>query len=335
MIDIIKKQWFVILIALIFIGFSIFCIYDTNKGKLPGKSVDGKDVVVSLEKENITADELYDEIYKTYGDSVLMNQFNNAVIDEAVKTTDELKETAKQIRTNVETNAQNYASSYQMSSEEYITTMLKQQGYEYEQLDDFCLLAAKMQKMQNDYIDKNFDSLFDDYYKEKQPRTVSHILIKVADVNNPSEEEQKQIDAVNKELKEGKSFEEVAKKYSADGSAENGGSLGLMDTDTQYVESFKKAALGLKSNETSEWVKESNENYSGWHLIKAGKTTKEEIKEEIKKNKDLKDQLYYNIANYHTDITNKMIKEAMENLDIKYSSDDIKKMIDESLNSEN
>ena len=30
-----------------------------------------------------------------------------------------------------------------------------------------------------------------------------------------------------------------------------------------------------------------------------------------------------------------MIKEAMENLDIKYSSDDIKKMIDESLNSEN
>ena len=60
-------------------------------------------------------------------------------------------------------------------------------------------------------------------------------------------------------------------------------------------------------------------------MIKAGKTTKEEIKEEIKKNKDLKDQLYYNIANYHTDITNKMIKEAMENLDIKYSSDDIKK----------
>ena len=63
-------------------------------------------------------------------------------------------------------------------------------------------------------------------------------------------------------------------------------------------------------------------------MIKAGKTTKEEIKEEIKKNKDLKDQLYYNIANYHTDITNKMIKEAMENLDIKYSSDDIKKMFD-------
>ena len=73
-----------------------------------------------------------------------------------------------------------------------------------------------------------------------------------------------------------------------------------------------------------------NERYYKIYIVE-----EEEIKEEIKKNKDLKDQLYYNIANYHTDITTKMIKEAMENLDIKYSSDDIKKMIDESLNSEN
>lgn len=43
MIKILKKQWFVVLIALIFIGFAIFSVYDTNKGKLPGKSVDGKD----------------------------------------------------------------------------------------------------------------------------------------------------------------------------------------------------------------------------------------------------------------------------------------------------
>ena len=37
MIKILKKQWFVVLIALIFIGFAIFSVYDTNKGKLPGK----------------------------------------------------------------------------------------------------------------------------------------------------------------------------------------------------------------------------------------------------------------------------------------------------------
>ena len=65
MIKILKKQWFVVLIALIFIGFAIFSVYDTNKGKLPGKSVDGKDVVAGLKGDvNITADELYKNLVK-------------------------------------------------------------------------------------------------------------------------------------------------------------------------------------------------------------------------------------------------------------------------------
>lgn len=37
MIKILKKQWFVVLIALIFIGFAIFSVYDTNKGSFPEK----------------------------------------------------------------------------------------------------------------------------------------------------------------------------------------------------------------------------------------------------------------------------------------------------------
>ena len=48
MIDTLKKQWFVVLIALIFIGFTVFIIYDTNKGKLPGKSENGKDVIATI-----------------------------------------------------------------------------------------------------------------------------------------------------------------------------------------------------------------------------------------------------------------------------------------------
>ena len=48
MIEVLKKQWFVVLIALIFTSFAIYYIYDTNKGKLPGKSIDGKDVVATI-----------------------------------------------------------------------------------------------------------------------------------------------------------------------------------------------------------------------------------------------------------------------------------------------
>ena len=92
MIKILKKQWFVVLIALIFIGFAIFSVYDTNKGKLPGKSVDGKDVVAGLKGDvNITADELYKNLSKTYGKSMLFMKFQAEVINSSIKTTDELK----------------------------------------------------------------------------------------------------------------------------------------------------------------------------------------------------------------------------------------------------
>jgi len=96
MIKILKKQWFVVLIALIFIGFAIFSVYDTNKGKLPGKSVDGKDVVAGLKGDvNITADELYKNLSKTYGKSMLFMKFQAEVINSSIKTTDELKKTGE------------------------------------------------------------------------------------------------------------------------------------------------------------------------------------------------------------------------------------------------
>ena len=65
MIDTLKKQWFVVLIALIFIGFTVFIIYDTNKGKLPGKSEYGKDVIATINGKSISADDLYDSMYQT------------------------------------------------------------------------------------------------------------------------------------------------------------------------------------------------------------------------------------------------------------------------------
>lgn len=332
MINTLKKQWFVVLIALIFIGFSIFCIYDTNKGKLAGKSANGKDVVASLDNDtNITADDLYTKLFDTYGygANALTRQFLNAVADKSVEMTSDLEEKANTLKTQFQSAAEMYYSSYGYSSADaYMKAMLLNYGFADNQINEFCITQVKMEKLQNDYIEKNFDTLFDSYFAAKKPRTVSHILIKTDDPDNPSEEEQKKIDAVNKALEEGKDFAEVAKEYSDDtSSAENGGSLGLMDSDTSYVKSFMDAALKLSSNETSEWVKESNDNYKGWHLIKTGDTTKEELKN----NKDIKDTLYTNIANNTSNIVATFMWEAAQSLDIKYDDDSIKQSIMDTL----
>ena len=67
MLNFLKKNWFVGLIVLVFTGFSIFYIYDTNKGKLKGKTVNGEDVVYSINDEDVTISQFYDDLYKKNG----------------------------------------------------------------------------------------------------------------------------------------------------------------------------------------------------------------------------------------------------------------------------
>ncbi len=325
MIKILKKQWFVVLIAIIFIGFAVFCVYDTNKDKLPGKSVDGQDIVAGLkDNENITADELYESLNKTYGKNMLFMKFQTAVINQSVETTDELKEEAETYETNFTAYMESQASSYGTDVNTLITQQIAQYGYEEDELSEYCLMVAKMNKMQNDYISAHLEELFTPIYKEGKSRTVSHILVKMEDVDNPTDEEKEKVDKIEKALKNGTSFADVAKEYSDDeASKPNGGYLGYMDDKTSYVDSFKEAAFKLKAGETSEWVKESNDSYSGWHLILVEETDKDAIM----KSEKAKDSLYEAIANQTENLFNTYLLEASEKLDIQYANDDVKNQI--------
>ncbi len=68
---------------------------------------------------------------------------------------------------------------------------------------------------------------------------------------------------VLKELKAGAKFEDLAKKYSKDGSKEFGGDLGYF-TYEEMVPEFSKAVFALKKGEVSKPVKTDY----GWHVIK-------------------------------------------------------------------
>ena len=96
-----------------------------------------------------------------------------------------------------------------------------------------------------------------------------------------------------------------------------------MDSDTSYVDSFKNAAFKLKAGETSDWVKESNDNYNGWHLIRVEETDKAKLE----KDKKAKESLYKAIANGTQNLSNTYLWEAAKKLDIKYANDDVKKQI--------
>lgn len=325
MIETLKKQWFVVLVAVICVSFVVFCVYDTNKGKLPGKKADGKEVIATMSDYTLTADDLYPTLYKNYaGTQNLYLRFQNQIIDQSVETTEELKETAKTIASNMQAQAESYASMYGTTAEAMIQQQLTYYGFESDDMDGYSLMAAKNEKLRNNYIDARLDELYTPVYEATKPRIVSHILINVKDINKPTEEEQKKIDAVEKALKEGKDFAEVAKEYSDDtGSKENGGYLGYSDSKTNYVTSFKEKMLSMKAGEVSDWVKESNSNYSGWHKILVSTTDKQELID----NKDVRDGIYSAIVTANSDIAFKYVWEAAQKLDITYASDEVKKEI--------
>lgn len=124
------------------------------------------------------------------------------------------------------------------------------------------------------------DAEMQDFYNKNKARfeggaeiRASHILVK-------SEAEAKEIE---KQLKAGGNFEELAKKHSMDGAAAKGGDLGWFGKGAMLPE-FENAAFALKAGQVSPIVK----TQFGFHLIKqtgarpAGARSFEDVKDQIK-----------------------------------------------------
>lgn len=327
MIDILKKQWFVVMIALILIIFGVYVIYDTNRGKLPGKKVDGNALVASLEGANFTANDLYDKIDEVKGDELLATLFQQAVILEYVETTDDLKSEAKLQADQITASMQQQdATNYRKN----IATSLQNMGFDGDDLEGFTMLTVKNNKLLTDYFDANLDTLFTPIHASKKSRLVSHILVKMEDSANPTEEELAKVKQVEDALAAGDAFADVAKQYSDDtGSGAEGGSVGYVDSDNSgsLVTPFHKQAMALSKGETSEWVKvsstDSKDSYSGWHLIQVTETDKDAIVAD----ENAKDSIYTAISNANKNIGYKVVWEASKTLNVEFPDEEVKTRI--------
>jgi len=109
------------------------------------------------------------------------------------------------------------------------------------------------------------------YFQNKsefsQPEKVraSHILIRVKDFDNETEVKnaRNKIENILAQLKKGKDFSEMAKKYSEDASAQNGGDLGYFKKG-EMIKEFENTAFSLETGKISGIVKTP----FGFHIIK-------------------------------------------------------------------
>lgn len=271
--DMFKKYGVLIIVTIFFIGIIAYFGYDKTKNVIPGKTANGEDVVFSINSQDITANQFYDELYNSLGIQTLYQQLEKAVVSQSVEATDDMKATAQALADNV---ISSYQSQFGSTYSEELGKIMKSLGYSsIDDLPTYLLEGLKKNELIKSYIDTNKDTIYTPYAEAKSPRILSHILVKTADVENLTEEEKTKMADIEKALADGTPFAEVATTYSDDtASAVEGGSLGFTDADTQFVEAFLTAALALNQGEQSDWVKSEY----GYHLILCDSTDYETFK---------------------------------------------------------
>ncbi len=101
-----------------------------------------------------------------------------------------------------------------------------------------------------------------------------HILIKLSEIMSEKDAKQK-MDGIKERLDNGENFEVLARQFSEDGTASNGGDLGWVNPgDT--VPQFEKAMNSLKQDEISEPVLSP----FGWHIIQVLERRKQDMSKE-------------------------------------------------------
>ena len=291
----------------------------------------GSKVAVSTKTEKYTATEYYNEIKKD-NISKLVDMLDKDLLYKKYKTdskeTEAIDKQMEQVK------------SYYGSDENTYQSMLKQYfGVDSEKdLKEKLKLEYKRNLAVEDYIKKNIkDSEIKKYYDEKVFGQVkaSHILISINVKDGATDEEKKaaeekalkKANKVIKELKNGKKFADLAKKYSDDkANSENGGDLGYFNLD-EMVSEFSDAVKELKKDE---YTKEPVKTEYGYHIIlKTGekdkaklKTIKKDIIEKIKTQKLNDDpSLYY-----------KALRGFREDNKIKWNDDTLKKAYNDYVN---
>ena len=280
--EIFKKYWFVIAVGVLLFAFVISWAASSNDNKKEEeteegiaptatiKQVDGKYVLFDIDGANeYYADDYYDVIDKTSETSIVLNDLLTIISGKEIKMTEEIR-----------TEAAN-AAAYQIAnySEEQVEQLMRTNGLKrYGNITKYFEDVYRNQELIEVYMKNHENDTVADYLAATPVHKISHILIKVADVTeetdengnvthtaNPTAEENEKLNTVLEELKT-KTFAEVAIQYSEDGSAQDGGILGFQTSEeaaSQYVPEFAEYIQNPKYDEVSDVIT----TQYGYHII--------------------------------------------------------------------
>ncbi|MDN5389493.1 MULTISPECIES: peptidylprolyl isomerase [Bacillus] len=273
---------------------AIAAITATSVLALSACSGGDSEVVAETKAGNITKEDLYQTLKDNAGADALNMLVQQKVLDDKYDVSD--KEVDKKL------------NEYKKSMGDQLNQLIDQKGEDF--VKEQIKYELLMQKAAKDNIKVTDDDVKEYYDGLKGKIHLSHILVK----------EKKTAEEVEKKLKKGEKFEDLAKEYSTDGTAEKGGDLGWVGKDDNMDKDFVKAAFALKTGEISGPVK----SQFGYHIIKKDEERGkyEDMKKELKK--EVQEQKQNDQTELQS-VIDKLVKDA----DLKVKDKELKKQVDQ------
>jgi len=231
-----------------------------------------REIVAKVNGDVITKDEFYHELLKAGGKQLLDRLIEQKLIQQAAKEKG-VTVSEQQVEEQVKEMKQQFGgeSSFQMYMDQF--------GITEDMLKDDIRHQLLMEEILGPEIEVTEEEI-KEYFEENKEFLGEPEQVKARHILVETEEQAHEILA---KLKQGESFEDLAKQYSTDeASKDNGGDLGYFGRGEMVAE-FEEVAFSLKPGETSKPVK----TQFGYHIIKvedhkeARPAVFEEKKEEI------------------------------------------------------
>ena len=276
--DLVKQYWPISILAIVLLVITTLLIAETIEGRFETRNVDGQDIVFEFNGVNVSADDLYDQLFDTYGFEAIIRFLELHVYRHAFEPSEEL---VSESRAEIDQLIINFRAHFGEGYEQQIYRFVQSIGLPptIESLYEHALIIRMIPLAQRMYIDEQMDNYFPAYFEARQPRVISHILVRMEDPYNPTEEEQARLEEVMLALDAPDAdFASIAYEFSDDTlSALQGGSLGFVDLDTinNFVIPFRNQVHAVGVGETTEWFTTE----FGFHIIRVDSESLEDFME--------------------------------------------------------